>query len=57
MAALEPNANKSEIARRYGIRRQRIYQPVDGAMIDPRGKPRDAEKEVVFKKHLVELVG
>ena len=57
MAALEPNANKSEIARRYGIRRQPIYQPVDGAMIDPRGKPRDAEKEVAFRKHVVELVG
>ncbi len=57
MAALEPNANISEIARRYGIRRQRVYQLLEDAMIDPTEKLREAEREVAFRRRVKELVG
>jgi transposase-like protein len=57
MAALEPNANISEIARRYGIRRQRVYQLLEDAMLDPRERLRDAEREVAFRRRVNELVG
>jgi transposase-like protein len=57
MAALESNANISEIARRYGIRRQRVYQILESAMIDPKEKLREAEKEVAFARRVLELVG
>ena len=55
--ALEPNANISEIARRYGIRRQRVYQLLESAMIDPKGKLREAERETEFRRRVKELVG
>ena len=57
MAALEPNANISEIARRYGIRRQRVYQIIEDAMIDSKEKLWEAEREVAFRRRLIELVG
>ncbi len=57
MAALEPNANVSEIARLYAIRRQRIYQLLEDTMTDPKGRVREAEKEVAFRKRVLELVG
>ncbi len=57
MAALEPDANMSEIAHRYGIRRQRVYQLLESAMIDPKGKLREAEREVAFRRRVQELVG
>ena len=57
LAALEPNANISEIARRYGIRRQRVYQLLENAIIDPMGKLREAEREVAFRRRVKELVG
>ena len=57
MAALEPNANISEIARRYGIRRQRVYQLLEDAMIDSKEKLWEAEREVAFRRRLIELVG
>jgi transposase-like protein len=57
MAALEPNANKSEIARRYGIRRQRIYQLLENALIDPKGELSEAEREVAFRRRVLELGG
>ena len=56
MAALEiGGANKSEIARRYGIRRQRIYQLLEDALTDPKSKLREAEREVAFRKRVLEL--
>jgi transposase-like protein len=55
MAALEPNSNKSEIARRYGIRRQRIYQLLGAALTDPKGKLRQAERELAFRRRVLEL--
>jgi transposase-like protein len=57
MAALEHNANISEIARRYSIRRQRVYQLLEDAMLDPRERLREAEREVAFRRRVKELVG
>jgi transposase-like protein len=57
MAALEPNANISEIARRYGIRRQHVYQLLENAITDPKGKLREVEKEVAFRRRVRELLG
>jgi transposase-like protein len=57
MAALEPNANISEVARRYGISRQRVYQLLEDALADTRGKLREAEREVAFRRRVKELVG
>lgn len=55
IAALQPQANKSEIARRYGISRSRVYQLLESAMIDPEGKLREAEREVAFRRRVPEL--
>jgi len=55
MAALTPNANISEIARRYGISRQRIYQLLENALIDTKEKLREAEREVEFRRRVLEL--
>jgi transposase-like protein len=55
MATLNPKANKSEIARRYGISRQRIYQLLENALTDPKGKLREAEREVAFRRRVQEL--
>jgi len=57
ISALQPNVNKSELARRYAIRRQRIYQLLESAMIDPKGKLMEAEREVAFRRRVRELVG
>ena len=57
LAALEPNANVSEIARRYGIRRQRVYQLLEDATIDPKGQLKEAETELAFRRRVKELVG
>ncbi len=57
MAALEHNANVAELARRYGIRRQRVYQLLENAITDPKGKLREAEREVAFRRRVKELVG
>ncbi len=57
LAALEPNANISEIARRYGIRRQRVYQLLEEAMIDSKEKLWEAERKVAFRRRVNELVG
>jgi transposase-like protein len=55
MAALQYGSNKSEIARRYGISRGRLYQLLDSAMTDPKGKLREAEKEVEFRREVLRL--
>lgn len=55
MAALALNSNVSEIARRYAIRRQRIYQLLESALTDPKGKLREAEREVEFRRRVLEL--
>jgi transposase-like protein len=55
VAALQPGANKNEIARRYGISRARIYQLLDYALTDSKGKLREAEREVGFRRRVLEL--
>jgi transposase-like protein len=54
-AALQFDSNKSEIARRYGISRSRLYQILGSAMTDPKGKLREAEREVAFRRRVLEL--
>ena len=55
MAVLEPNANISEIARRYGISRQHVYQLLENALIDSKEKLREAEREGEFRRRVLEL--
>lgn len=55
--ALKPDANKSQIARDFGIYRTDIYALLDHALADPRGKLRDTERELAFRKQVVKLAG
>jgi transposase-like protein len=55
MEALQPNANISEIARCYSIRRQRVYQLLEDALLDPKGKLMEAEREAQFRRRVWEL--
>jgi transposase-like protein len=55
MAALQYGSNKSEIARRFNISRGRLYQLLDDAMTDPKGKLREAEKDVQFRREVLRL--
>ena len=57
MDALQFDSNKSEIARRYAISRSRVYQLLEEAVTDPKGKLREAEQETLFWKRVLELVG
>ena len=57
LAALEHDVNISELARRYGISRQRVYQLLEDATIDPKGQLREAERELAFRRRVKELVG
>jgi transposase-like protein len=54
-AALQPNANKSEIARHYGVSRSRVYQLMESAVTDQKDKLREAEREVAFRRRMLEL--
>jgi transposase-like protein len=55
MAALQYDSNISEIARSYTISRSRVYQLLEDALTDPRGKLREAEREVAFRRRVLEL--
>jgi transposase-like protein len=55
IAALQYRSNKSEIARRYGVSRQRIYQLLESALTDPKEKLREAEREAEFRRRVLEL--
>ena len=57
LAALEHDVNISELARRYGIRRQRVYQLLEDATIDPKGQLRETERELAFRRRVKDLVG
>ena len=57
MAVLEHNASVSRIAHRYGVRRQRVYQLLESAIIDPKSQLREAEMELAFRRRVNELVG
>jgi transposase-like protein len=45
--ALSPGANKTELANRDGVSRQRIYQILDEELDDAAGKLRAAEDELL----------
>ena len=47
LEALSPGANKTELANRYGVSRQRIYQILDEELDDAEGKLRAAEDELL----------
>jgi transposase-like protein len=55
MAALQYDSNISKIARSYTISRSRVYQLLEDALTDPRGKLREAEREVAFRRRVLEL--
>ena len=55
MAVLQYGSNKSEIARRYGISRSRVYQLLESALTDPKSKLREAEREEAFRRRVLEL--
>jgi len=55
LAALQVDANKSEIARRYGISRARLYQLLESALTAPKDKLREAEREVTFRREVLRL--
>jgi transposase-like protein len=55
LAALLPGSNKSEIARRFGISRSRVYQLLENAVTNPKDKLRDAEREADFRREVLRL--
>jgi DNA-directed RNA polymerase specialized sigma24 family protein len=55
MAALQYRSNKSEIARRFGISRSRVYQILGDALTHPKERLREAEREVEFRRRVLEL--
>lgn len=55
MEVLRPQSSMTQIARRYGISRQRVYQILEGAITDPKGKLKEAEKEAEFRRRVREL--
>jgi transposase-like protein len=55
MAALQYGSNKCEIARCYGISRGRVYQLLENAMTDPKAKLHEADREVAFRRRVLEL--
>jgi transposase-like protein len=55
MADLKPDANKSAIARNASISRGRVYQLLRSALSNPKGKLREAEREVAFRRRVLEL--
>ena len=57
LEALRTQSSITQIARRYGISRQRVHQLVEGAIIDSKGKLKEAEKEAEFRRRVRELSG
>lgn len=57
LAALQPRSSMTQIARHHGLSRQRVHQLLADAMADPKGKLREAEKEVEFRRRVRELSG
>jgi transposase-like protein len=55
MAALQLESKRSEIARRYGISRSRVYQLLEGALNHPKEKLWEAEAEAGFRRRVWEL--
>jgi transposase-like protein len=57
LAALAPDANITAIGKEYGLHRNSVYELLQRAVADPKGKLREAEKEVAFRRRVTELVG
>ena len=57
LEALRSQSSITQIARRYGISRQRVYQLLEGAITDSKGKLRGTEKEAEFRRRVRELSG
>ncbi len=57
LEVLQPQSSITQIARRYGISRQRVYQLLEGTIIDSKGKLTGAEKEVEFRRRVLDLSG
>ena len=52
---LEPlaGADKQALARRYGVSRSRVYQLLDEALDNTKGKRDEAEKELKFRRRVL----
>ncbi len=46
-------ADKKALAQRYGVSRSRVYQLLDEALDDPKGKRDEAEKELKFRRRVL----
>jgi transposase-like protein len=55
LAALQPGANRKAVAEEYGISRSNLYQLLASALADPTAKLREAEREVAFRRRVLEL--
>lgn len=49
-------AQKTELARRYGIVRGHVYRLIEEATADPEARLREAEEEVEFRRRVLELL-
>ncbi len=46
-------ADKKALAQRYGVSRARVYQLLDEALDNPKGKRDEAEKELKFRRRVL----
>ena len=46
-------ADKKVLAERYGVSRRRVYQLLNEALRDPKGKRDEAEKELKFRQRVL----
>lgn len=53
--ALRPRANKTAIAKRYGISRESLYKLIERALRDPKGNLREAERELEFRREVLKM--
>lgn len=56
LAALQPDANISQIARDHEVHRNTIYDYLQYVLVDPKRKMQDAEAEAVFRRKVWELI-
>jgi len=55
LEALAPGVHKTELARKYGISRARLYQILDEERTDAEVKLRRAEEEAAYRRLVLEL--
>jgi len=56
LEALQPDANLTQIAKKYGITRRAIYFYFDHVLDDPKRRMQEAEDEAAFRRQVWELV-